>query len=362
MVKYVKQIERNAMDFALSAEQTSLADSERAWLTKNDPLQTRRQTVDEGPARLSAADRRHLTESGLIGLLTNEMGGTHVDLAVLTEEHGRAGSAIPLAELAVAARLLEVIDHPIREVAESGTELVLPAVSTLEDSALHADVDGTGLRMSGATAPISGLLDADHILLVTTTVSGTDVAALLSVESVTVRTLETLDLTRSWSVVELDLVVPESEWSALPTGTAAYVHDELSTYRSFDALGAAAQLVDVTVEYAGQRTQFDRPIGSFQAIKHHCANMAVATESSRAALWAAAIALDDNLDTRPTAVSAAAAYAGEATSTTAQTALQVHGGIGFTWEHDLHLLLRRIKVDELLDGSVSYHRRRLVTA
>jgi alkylation response protein AidB-like acyl-CoA dehydrogenase len=88
--------------------------------------------------------------------------------------------------------------------------------------------------------------------------------------------------------------------------------------------------------------------------------MALSTEAARAALWAAAVALDDDTDTRSAAVSAAAAYAGDGTSTTAQTALQVHGGIGFTWEHDLHLLLRRIKVDELLDGTVSFHRRRLV--
>jgi alkylation response protein AidB-like acyl-CoA dehydrogenase len=185
----------------------------------------------------------------------------------------------------------------------------------------------------------------------------------LPVDTVTVRTLETLDLTRSWSVADVNLTLDEGAWSALQPGTAAFVHDALATFRAVDALGAAARLVDMTVEYAGQRTQFDHPIASFQAIKHHCANMALSTEASRAALWAAAVALDGaDADARARAVSAAAAFTGDGASATAQTALQVHGGIGFTWEHDVHLLIRRIKVDELLDGSVSYHRRRLVSA
>ncbi|MDT2005511.1 acyl-CoA dehydrogenase [Rhodococcus opacus] len=348
------------MDFALSDEQEALAEAERAWLTRNDPLEARRPSLDDGPARLTPADIRHLAESGIIGLLTRDLGGTHVDLAVLVEEHGRAGSSVPLAELAVAARLLELLDHPAREDAESGAELVLPALGSMEDPALHAEIDGDSMRLSGRTAPVTGLLDADHVLLVAEAASGTEVAAVLPMGAVTVWTLETLDLTRSWSVIDVDVTLGSGEWRTLEAGTAAYVHDELATYRAFDALGSAARLVDLTVDYAGNRQQFGRPIASFQAIKHHCANMALSTEAARAALWAAAVALDDDTDTRSAAVSAAAAYAGDGTSTTAQTALQVHGGIGFTWEHDLHLLLRRIKVDELLDGTVSFHRRRLV--
>ncbi len=351
------------MDFALSDEQEALAEAERAWLTKNDPITARRPVIDDGPARITAAGVRHLAESGLIGLLTTDMGGTHVDLAVLVEEHGRAGSPLPVAEVAVAARLLEQLDHPAFAAAESGTQLVVPALPSLENSALHAQVDGTTLRLSGTTAPTTGLIDAHSMLVVATTGTGTEVAAVLPVETVTVRNLETLDLTRSWSVADVDAILEEGKWSALQPGTVALLHDELATYRAMDALGAAARLVDMTVEYAGQRTQFDKPIASFQAIKHHCANMALSVEASRAALWAAAVALDgDDADARARAVSAAAAYTGDGSSTTAQTALQVHGGIGFTWEHDVHLLIRRIKVDELLDGSVSYHRRRLVTA
>jgi alkylation response protein AidB-like acyl-CoA dehydrogenase len=118
----------------------------------------------------------------------------------------------------------------------------------------------------------------------------------------------------------------------------------------------------MTVAYAGQREQFGAAIGSFQAVKHHCANMAVGVEAGRAALWAGALALDGAPDdVRSRAASAAVAYAKSAASQVAGTALQVHGGIGFTWEHDLHLFLRRIKLDEAVDGSVAEHRAALVT-
>ena len=133
-------------------------------------------------------------------------------------------------------------------------------------------------------------------------------------------------------------------------------------HRALDALGAAARLLDMTVAYVGARQQFGVPIGSFQAVKHHCANMALAVESSRATLWAASVALDTMTDgaERARTASSAAAYAKSAASEVAGTALQLHGGIGFTWEHDLHLLLRRIKVDEALDGTVAQHRAALV--
>ncbi|PBC56382.1 acyl-CoA dehydrogenase family protein [Rhodococcus sp. ACPA1] len=351
------------MDFALSDEQVALAETERAWLAKNDPLLVRRPTIDDGPARIPQGALRHIAESGIIGLLTSDLGGTHVDLLVLCEEHGRSGSSVPLAELTIACRLLEQIGHPTLEDAASGESLTVPAVGSLEAPALHAGIEGTSLRLHGTTAPVTGLVDAQRVLILASTTDGTEVAAVVSVDAVTIRTLETLDLTRSWAVADLDLTLDTGEWSAVPAGTLAFIQDELATYRSTDAVGAASRLLDLTVEYAGQRTQFDRPIGSFQAVKHHCADMALSVEASRAALWAAAVALDGtDLEVRTRAVSAAAAYAGEGTSTTAQTALQVHGGIGFTWEHDVHLLIRRIKVDELLDGSVRYHRRRLISA
>jgi alkylation response protein AidB-like acyl-CoA dehydrogenase len=173
--------------------------------------------------------------------------------------------------------------------------------------------------------------------------------------------MATLDLTRSWARLDLDRTA--DEWTELPSGTVAQLRDALAVHRAADALGAAARLLDMTVSYAGQREQFGAPIGSFQAVKHHCADMVVGVEAGRASLWAAALALDTAPDAaRSRAASAAAAYVKSAAARVAGSALQVHGGIGFTWEHDLHLFLRRIKVDEAFDGTVAEHRAALVTA
>jgi alkylation response protein AidB-like acyl-CoA dehydrogenase len=172
--------------------------------------------------------------------------------------------------------------------------------------------------------------------------------------------MATLDLTRSWARLRLDGSI--DHWSRLPSGTLSQVRDALAVHRAFDALGGAARLLEMTIAYAGQREQFGAPIGSFQAVKHHCADMAVGVEAGRSALWAAALALDGASAARSRAAAAAAAYAKSAASRVAGTALQVHGGIGFTWEHDLHLFLRRIKVDEALDGTVAEHRAALVAS
>ena len=140
------------------------------------------------------------------------------------------------------------------------------------------------------------------------------------------------------------------------------MRDALALHRTLDAVGAAARLLEMTVVYAGQREQFGTSIGSFQAVKHHCANMAVGVEAGRAMARRAALALDPagGAAVRTREVAAAAAYAKSAASSVAGLALQVHGGIGFTWEHDLHLLLRRIKVDEAMNGTVAHHRRVLI--
>src|SRR5690606_30129814 len=184
-----------------------------------------------------------------------------------------------------------------------------------------------------------------------------DSVALVSAPELAAMT--TLDLTRSWARLVLD--DPGLDWRPVPSGLAERARAALALHRAIDALGAAARLLEMTVEYAGQREQFGVPIGSFQAVKHHCADMALGVDASRATLWAAASALDDGAQGSRT-VSGAVAYAKSAASRVASTALQVHGGIGFTWEHDLHLFLRRIRVDEALDGSVADHRAALVPA
>lgn len=326
------------MDFGLSDEQDQLAASERAWLSRNEPLARVRAALDSAAVTVDPAAVAHASESGLLGLLSPEMGGTHVDLAVLAEAHGYAASSLPIADLAVAGWLTGTAGVPVAEV-----ELVGIAFGP----------DGRG-----ASSPVPMAADLNAVA-VARRVGETERVTVLSAPALT--TMTTLDLTRSWA--RLDLCQTIGDGMELPAGAIAMARDALAVHRAFDALGAAARLLDMTVAYAGQREQFGAPIGSFQAVKHHCADMAVAVEASRAGLWAAALALDTASGAaRSRAASAAVAYAKSAATRVAGTALQVHGGIGFTWEHDLHLFLRRIKVDESFNGTVAEHRAALVTA
>jgi alkylation response protein AidB-like acyl-CoA dehydrogenase len=335
------------MDFGLTDEQDQLAAAERAWLTKNDPIARVRATLDSAAVTVDPAAVSHAAESGLLQLLTPEIGGTHVDLAIVSEEHGYAMSSLPVADLNIAAWLLDHVDSP----AEDGelTGLVLGP---------DARLDGEVLRLAGVTRPVPMAADMDSIALAGQVDDG---EYLVVLNAPTLSGMSTLDLSRSWARLDLDATT--ADWTRLPAGTLALLRDALAVHRAFDALGAAARLLDMTVSYAKQREQFGAPIGSFQAVKHHCADMAVAVEAGRATLWAAALALDTgSAAARSRAASAAAAYAKSAAATVAGTALQVHGGVGFTWEHDLHLFLRRIKVDEAFNGSVAEHRAALLSA
>jgi alkylation response protein AidB-like acyl-CoA dehydrogenase len=323
------------VDFGLTDEQEQLADSERSWLRRNDPIARLRQALDEAPVTVDQAAVTHAAESGLLALLTSDVGGTHVDLAVCSEAHGYAASSLPVADLAIARWLLERAGVPETE---------------------HGPLVGVARTVEQATSPVPMAADMDGFAVVRRTDDGEFVALLRDPKIVG---MTTLDLSRSWA--RLDLEAAELDWVALPAGTLQHVRDALAVHRAFDALGGAARLLEMTVAHALQREQFGVAIGTFQAVKHHCANMAVGVEAGRAALWAAALSLDVAPDdVRSLASSAAAAYAKAAASEVAGTALQVHGGIGFTWEHDLHLFLRRIKVDEAFDGSVAEHRAALV--
>jgi alkylation response protein AidB-like acyl-CoA dehydrogenase len=344
-------VEGVLVDFGLSDEQDQLVAAERTWLTKNDPLVRVRAALDTTAVTIDPAAVKHAAESGLLALLTPEMGGSHVDLAVVAEEHGRAASSLPIADLAIAAWLLDNEGLPRAEEALTGDVLAGLTFG-------RAAPDGDGIRLTGATRPVPMASDLDAIAVAGPFGDREYVAVLTGAAQ---SSMVTLDLTRSWARVDGDATI--ADWTELPPGTVATLRDALAVHRAFDALGAAARLLDMTVSYAGQREQFGTTIGSFQAVKHHCADMALGVEASRATLWAAALALDTaSGSARTRAVSAAAAYAKSAAAKVAGTALQVHGGIGFTWEHDLHLFLRRIKVDEAIDGTVAEHRASLVTA
>ena len=173
--------------------------------------------------------------------------------------------------------------------------------------------------------------DAADVLVI----AAHDGAYLVAAEHARVEPVAGLDLTRTLATVTLD--------AAPATPVAAADPRELGALlAAADAVGAAARLLELTVEYAKQRTTFGRMLASYQAVKHKCADMLCWVESSRVAVAAAAAAPDAR------SIAVAKAYASEHCARVAGEALQLHGGIGFTWEHDLHLYLRRAKADEAM--------------
>jgi alkylation response protein AidB-like acyl-CoA dehydrogenase len=170
-----------------------------------------------------------------------------------------------------------------------------------------------------------------------------------------------MDMTRKQALLEFDGVTVEAS-SLLGAdgsgwGIAQAVHEMAAVALAAEQVGGAQRCLDMAVSYAKDRHQFGRPIGSFQAIKHKCADMLVMVESAKAAAYYAGWAVSEANDEVPMVSPLAKSYCSEAYFHCASENIQIHGGIGFTWEHDAHLYFKRAKSSELLFGSPSHHRR-----
>ena len=234
----------------------------------------------------------------------------------------------------------------------------------LEAVAVTASADGDGLRLEGVARYVHDAHNADLLLVTCSAPAGPTLALVpLPDDRVTTRVLSSLDLTRRLCEVRFEgVAVPVH--SVLGEVGAAGPAIERSlrlgvVLQSAEAVGAAQRVFESTVQHAKDRVQFGRPIGSFQAIKHKLANLLIEIEGARAASYFAALAVADDRDDRDIAVAAAGATVREAAALVAGEAVQIHGGVGFTWEYDVHLFLRRAKVDQLLLGDAAWHRERL---
>jgi alkylation response protein AidB-like acyl-CoA dehydrogenase len=171
------------------------------------------------------------------------------------------------------------------------------------------------------------------------------------------RSLQTLDMTRKLAAVELSDTPARLIGDA---GAAARILERTLQVAvvalSAEQVGAAQRCLDLSVDYAKLRVQFGRPIGSFQAIKHKCADMLLEVESAKSAAYYAAWAIAEGSDEVPVVTSLAKAYCSDAFASAATETIQIHGGIGFTWEHDAHLYYRRAKSTEQFLGSPAEHR------
>jgi len=216
----------------------------------------------------------------------------------------------------------------------------------------------SGFRLDGVARFVPDAHVADLLLVTAASDAGlVQVLQPLPDERVRVRVLHGLDLTRRLCEVRFTGAVAPA--TALVESS---IEDQLAVAAVLlcaETVGAIDRLFEMTVDYAKTRVQFGRRIGSFQAIQHKLANMLIWLEASRAATHYAALAVDGRLVDASEAVATAKSYVGDAASALCGEALQAHGGIGFTWEHDLHLYLRRARSNQVLYGDPAWHRERL---
>src|SRR3954447_12708026 len=281
-----------------------------------------------------------LGELGWPGIFLEEAHGGQdlgtVELAILSEELGYSLAPVPFLSNAAAGLVL----------AEAGTDEQkqrwLPGIAS-------GEARGTVGIVSNGEAPL--VPDADSAAVIVL-VDG-DTATVVEAGSAEVEQRDTIDSTRRFSTVRAN-----GGGEALSGDVEAGL-DRAEIALAAELVGVAQWTMDAAVAYAKDRKQFDRPIGSYQAVAHRCAQMMLEVESSRSAVYYAGWAADNEPETVSLAASMAKAYAADAGWRVSASSLQVHGGIGFTWEHDLHFFLKRAKTDAHMFGTAGEHRERV---
>ncbi|MEV6328662.1 acyl-CoA dehydrogenase [Streptomyces sp. NPDC051909] len=355
------------MGIAITHEQRELARSVRGWLTRAVPPEQVRKHLDlPGLATARPAHWDGAAAQGLLGVHLPEEygggGGDLVDLAVVLEEAARAVLPGPYLPAVLAAELLHRAGRGEEAAAvAAGERIAAVALGTGTLTAAPAPT-ADGLVLDGLAPPVLGAACADLLILPARAVHGT---VWLAVDAATlaVRPQASADPTRPTAEVRADgVLVPGGRVLGL---TSAAVRDLAAVLFAADACGTAARALDTAAEHARTRVQFGHPIGRFQGVKHLCADMLVRLEQARALTWDAARAAREEPGGRPTGApdavrsltaALAASTALDAAYTAAKDCHQILGGIGFTWEHDAHLLLRRALVARQLLGGGDSHR------
>jgi alkylation response protein AidB-like acyl-CoA dehydrogenase len=311
------------------------------------------------------------TDLGLAGLLVPEeragSGASAREAAVVLEELGRAAAPVPFLTSSVIAATVLLGAEPggpadavlARLAAGELTAALVVPLSTGPGAEHPAATVDDGGRLSGQVTSVAGALEADVLLVPVSGPDGTAVHA-VPVADATITPVTSLDMTRQLADVSLENAAGERVLAA-PAGAAAVRRglEAGAALMASEQVGVAQWCLATTVAYLKDRHQFGRVVGSFQALKHRLADLYVATESaSAAARYAAVTTAVDDTD-RAVALSVAAAFCGDAAVRAAEEAIQLHGGIGMTWEHPAHLYLKRAKADQIALGTPGFHRARL---
>lgn len=352
------------MQFGLSDSQQLLRDNARKFFAAECPMTQVRRLMDTDTA-YDAALWSKMAEQGFTGIIFPEeydgAGLGNVELILLMEEAGRALLPGPFfSTVVVAGSALNAIGTseqkrkylaPICRGEKRSTAAFLESSANWDLATVQ--ISGVNGKLTGEKLFVPDAAVADFIIVVARNgVFAVDTDA----PGIHITPMSGMDLTRKLYSVQFDNTPAEKIGD--PAGLSKAL-DIATAALAAEMVGGMQRTLDITVEYAKTRKQFGKPIGIFQAVQHQCADMYLETESSRSAAYYAAWTLEENAPDAAVAVSIAKMYASDASRTVGNRGIQIHGGMGFTWENDLHLYYRRAKASETMFGDASFHRERI---
>ena len=366
------------MDFQFTPEHEELRTTVRKFIEDKSPEAVVRRLMMTEQGYDAAVWSQMAEQLGLPGLIVPERFGgagfSFIELAIVLEEMGRALLCAPYlstAVLATHALLLGATDAAQADLLPkiaAGQSIVALAVAEpargWEPSAvaMQASADRGAWRLDGVKTYVIDGHSADVLLIVARTQDRLSLFRIAGTADGVERTLlPTLDVTRK--LARITFTGARGERIGTGGDVTAAIEKVLtlgSVALAAEAVGGAQRCLEMSTDYAKTRLQFGRPIGSYQAIKHRCADMLVATELAKSAAYHAAFrAAEDDTTELPIAASMAKSYCSEAYFQAAADTIQIHGGMGFTWEHPAHLYFKRAKSSSILFGEPVLHREKL---
>jgi alkylation response protein AidB-like acyl-CoA dehydrogenase len=363
------------MYFDLNDEQQAIKSTAREFLAARYKSERIRELA-ESEHGFDQSDWEEMAGLGWPGLaLPEEWGGQGlgiVELAVLFEELGYALAPTPLFSNTIVGMALAFCgsddqrDRFLRPLAageKRGTPALWDAGTTATPGSftMEARADGDGVVLDGEKVLVMHAASADFFMVATA--DGHRHLVESGADGVTISAEPSIDLTRRLYSVRFD-GVKVAAGDTLPAEEADFnpVFFRLCVALAAESTGIAQRTMEMAVEYAKDRKQFGRPIGSYQAVSHRCAQMLLETENARSAVYGAAWAADAEPESLRLAALMAKACASDAGWRVPDASIQVHGGIGFTWEHDLHFFLKRGKANAAMFGDSKWHRERVADA
>jgi alkylation response protein AidB-like acyl-CoA dehydrogenase len=352
------------MQFGLNESQEILKESARKFFAGECPMAEVRRLMETDTA-FDAQLWSKLAEQGYTGIIfPEEFGGVGlgiVELILLMEEAGRALLPGPFySTVVLAGSVFHAVGSPEQKKkylekicrGEARATVALPETGASWDVA-DIQMTAVGGRLKGEKLFVPDAGVADSIIVV---VRNGVFLADAKASGIRIEPMLGMDLSRKLYSVQFDNAPVEKLGEASELSRALYI---ATVALAAEMVGGMQRTLDLTVEYAKTRKQYGKPIGIFQAVQHQCADMYLETESSRSAVYYAAWALQENAPDAAAAVSIAKIYTSDASRTVGNRGIQVHGGMGFTWENDLHLYYRRAKASETALGDATFHRERL---